>query len=38
MQAYENKTLQMLDKTIDNESLYVCITNSIYERQDIACF
>jgi hypothetical protein len=37
MQAYENKTLHMLDKTIDDEPVcvYVCvlyITNSNYER------
>jgi hypothetical protein len=31
MQAYENKTLHMLNKTID-DNLCVCIMNSNYER------
>jgi hypothetical protein len=32
MQAYENKTLHMLDKTADDDPVCVCITNSNYER------
>jgi hypothetical protein len=34
MQAYENKTLHMLDKTIDDEPVCVCVcvTNSNYLR------
>jgi hypothetical protein len=42
MQAYENKTLHMLDKTIDDKPvcvcMCVCITNSNYDKEDIAFF
>jgi hypothetical protein len=41
MQAYENKTLHILYKTIDDEvCVCVCvyITNSNYERQDTVFF
>jgi hypothetical protein len=33
MRAYENKTMHMLDRTIDDESVCVCLcfTNSNYE-------
>lgn len=35
MKAYENKILHMSDKTINDEPVRVCITNSNYERKDM---
>lgn len=38
MQAYETKTRHMLDKTINDETVCLCATNSNYKLQDIAFF
>jgi hypothetical protein len=38
MQAYENKTLHMLDKTIDNEPVCVCILRILITQDEILPF
>jgi hypothetical protein len=38
MQAYENKTLQVLDKTIDDEPVCVCVLRILITKDKILSF